>query len=172
MSSITIRAATGSDLPQLAALRAAEWGTQSYWQQRLAAYLDGTGGPGSALPERIILVATRSHAASDAECEKSPNAANSEQSITGFAACHRTTRFDCDAELQWINVHAEQRGQGIASESLRKIAEWCVNNNIARVCVDVEPDNTAARALYQKRGARELDSHWLMWDDIREFRNR
>ena len=49
---------------------------------------------------------------------------------------------------------------------LRAIAEWFVQTNATKVCVDVDPANHSARRLYESHGARELNSHWLVWDDI------
>jgi len=41
----------------MARLRAEEWGTQDYWETRIAAYLDGELHPQKALRERAGYVA-------------------------------------------------------------------------------------------------------------------
>jgi len=40
------------DIAGMARLRAEEWGTQDYWETRIAAYLDGELHPQKALRER------------------------------------------------------------------------------------------------------------------------
>ena len=32
--------------------------------------------------------------------------------------------------------------------------------------LDREPDNEKARSFYRRHGAQELNSHWLVWEDI------
>ena len=87
--------------------------------------------------------------------------------MAGFVAGHLTTRYACDGELQWINVTPESRGIGMASELLRWMARWFVDQEAFRICVDVEPDNARARAFYHRHGAERLNKHWLVWKDIR-----
>jgi ribosomal protein S18 acetylase RimI-like enzyme len=70
--------------------------------------------------------------------------------------------------LEWINVIPERRGAGVASELLRLLAGWFVEQKAFRVCVDVEPSNTVARAFYTRHGAETLNPHWLVWNDIRK----
>ncbi|MGB6077420.1 MAG: GNAT family N-acetyltransferase, partial [Candidatus Acidiferrales bacterium] len=86
--------------------------------------------------------------------------------LVGFIAGHLTRRHSCDGELEWINVIPERRGGGIASELLRLLAGWFVAQKASRICVDVEPTNTAARRFYARHGAEELNPHWLVWKDI------
>jgi ribosomal protein S18 acetylase RimI-like enzyme len=89
-----------------------------------------------------------------------------ESTVVAFAAGHLTTRYACDGELQWINVIPESRGVGVASELLRLIARWFAGNEAFRICVNVDPDNSTARAFYTRHGAKKLNEHWLMWNDI------
>jgi len=87
--------------------------------------------------------------------------------LVGFVAGHLTRRYGCQGELEWINVLPERRGAGIASELLRLLAGWFVEQKAFRVCVDVEPSNAVARAFYTRHGAETLSAHWLVWYDIR-----
>jgi ribosomal protein S18 acetylase RimI-like enzyme len=73
--------------------------------------------------------------------------------MAGFVAGHRSQRFDCDGELQWIDVAEEFRGRGIAGRLLTEMAEWFVRHDARRVCVNVDPGNAIARRLYASRGA-------------------
>ncbi len=59
------------------------------------------------------------------------------------------------------------QGQGIAYRLLTRIAGWFVEHNARRVCVNVDPKNTAACSLYMKSGAQPLNEHWMIWNDAR-----
>ena len=139
------RLATAADIPAMARIRAAEWESQDYWMQRITGYMNGTLHPQQALPERVQYVAVQ-----DGE-------------VLGFIAGHRTRRFECDGELEWINVAAPQRGSGVATELLRLLAGWFVEQQARRICVD--PDDSA-REFYVRHGAVPLNRHWLVWPDI------
>ncbi|HEU5453663.1 MAG TPA: GNAT family N-acetyltransferase [Terriglobales bacterium] len=140
------RLATISDVPAMAKMRAAEWETEEYWQRRLAAYLQGDAKPQKAFAGRVTYAAVH------------------EDRVAGFISGHLTRRFACDGELQFLNVIPEFRGMGVAAELLRRLAQWFVENNAAKICVD--PDQ-AARHFYRKHGAVSLNAHWLVWNDIR-----
>jgi GNAT superfamily N-acetyltransferase len=146
---IAIRPAEDGDIPAMAATRAQEWGTESYWAVRISGYLDGSLSPQHALPERAALVAVDDGA------------------VVGFAAGHRTRRYGCDGELEWINIAREHRARGIAAELLSKVGAWFVERDALRVCVDVEPGNAVARRFYTKHGAVPLNAHWMVWEDAR-----
>lgn len=133
----------------MAAIRAREWETQAYWEKRIREYAGGLASPREALPNRAAFVAI------------------DDGLVVGFVAGHRTRRLGCDGELQWINVIERQRGRGIAGSLLAAMADWFAQHEAFRVCVDVEPGNTAARRLYARYGARPLKPHWMVWDDIR-----
>ena len=82
----------------------------------------------------------------------------------GYTAGHLTERFGCDGELQWIYVVRAHRRAGVASELLRLLAGWFVEQGARRICVDVGDDE--ARPFYQRHGAVELNRHWMVWNDI------
>ncbi len=132
----------------MARLRAEEWETIEYWVARITGYLGGTQDPRNSLSARQAFVATV------------------DDEVVGFVAGHLTHRYGCTGELEWINVARTHRSRGIASVLLRAIAEWFVEANATKVCVDVDPANLSARRLYESHGARELNPHWLVWDDI------
>ncbi len=132
----------------MARIRANEWGEPEYWERRIAGYLHGELNPRQARAPRACFVAVE------------------EGAVIGFAAGHLTTRYACDGELQWINVIPESRGTGMASELLRLMARWFVENKALRICVDVDPNNSTARAFYRRHGAEMLNEHWLVWNDI------
>ena len=66
-----------------------------------------------------------------------------------------------------MNVARESRGQGIAGGLMVKIGEWFAAQHLSRVCVNVAPENGAARRLYTRHGAQPLDEHWMIWEDPR-----
>lgn len=92
--------------------------------------------------------------------------ATREQEVIGYIAGHLTRRFDCDGEVQYLWVAPAHRGSGIATRLLEALAEWFCGQGAHCVCVDVVPDNVRARAFYARHGARELNPHWMVWDDI------
>jgi RimJ/RimL family protein N-acetyltransferase len=65
------------------------------------------------------------------------------------------------------NVVEEKRGRGIADGMMAKIGTWFVEQNAVRVCVNVDPRNTAARKLYARCGAQPLNDLWMIWEDAR-----
>jgi ribosomal protein S18 acetylase RimI-like enzyme len=136
------------DISAMALIRSREWGGVKYWEDRISGYLYGGLNPQKALASRSCYVAVE------------------EDSVVGFVAGHLTRRYACDGELEWINVIPDQRSKGVASQLLRLMAGWFIEQGARRVCVDVEPSNTAARAFYRRHGAEDLNPHWLVWSDI------
>lgn len=146
---LTIRPADATDVPCIAELRAQTKGTQSFWADRIERYLRGDHSPQKALDARSAFVATH------------------EGKIVGFVAGHRTRRFDCDGELQWIDVDHQHRRRGIGYHLMAQMGEWFVSNNAQRICVNVDEHNIAARKLYEKCGARVLGDAWMLWETRR-----
>jgi ribosomal protein S18 acetylase RimI-like enzyme len=147
---IIIRAAEAAHVPSIAAIRAQEWETQAYWEKRIGNYLRGEIAAQHALPGHAVFVAIR------------------EQEVIGFIAGHRTTRHGSQGELEWMDVVAAHRRQGIAGQLIVTLAGWFIEQQALRICIDVKPDNLAARGLYAKYGARRpLNPHWMFWEDIR-----
>lgn len=145
---VLYRPATLLDVSDMAQLRSEHWGNAPDWEHRIAAYLSGELHPRHALLPRVAIVAEQN------------------DEILGFIAGHLTRRYKCDGELEWINVSEPQRGQGVASELLRHLGEWFVENGAHRVCVDVQPRNADARAFYAHHGAERLNDHWMVFPDI------
>jgi RimJ/RimL family protein N-acetyltransferase len=71
-----------------------------------------------------------------------------------------------------MDVAVTHRRQGIAGQLIVRLSEWFVELEAYRVCIDVQPQNTAARALYAKFGAVPLNPHWMHWPDIRVVAQR
>lgn len=148
MPQIHYRTAVEQDIAAIAKLRTGGWGTEEYWLPRVTGYMAGTSHPQQALIPRIVFIATDGDKA------------------VGFIAGHLTRRFNCEGELQWIDVMPEYRRTGVAAALLRLLAEWFVQQHALRVCVNAEPGNTAACHFYKKYGAGQLNDYWLIWNDI------
>lgn len=144
---IIIRVAEQADIPAMAQLRAQTKGTQAFWTERIRQYLRGEHSPQMALGNRSAFVA--------AEAGK----------VIGFVAGHRTRRFDCEGEVQWIDVDHQQRGFGIGYRLMAQIGAWFESQNARRICVNVDTDNMPARKLYEKCGAQPLSDAWMIWED-------
>lgn len=135
----------------LAKIRAQTWETESFWTDRVGRYLQGTYSPQKAMAARAMFVAVE------------------EKKLIGFVAGHRTTRFKCDGELQWIDVDEDHRGRGIGYALMGRIGTWFVDQGATRICVNVDPANVPARVLYARCGARPLNEQWMIWDDARKI---
>ncbi len=149
MPAINYRKAETSDVPALAQIRSIDWGSEEYWRARISGYMNGELHPQKALAPRIVYVAFDG------------------DSAAGFIAGHLTRRYECDGELEWINVIPTHRRSGVASELLRLLAAWFVGEKAHKICVDVDPANTSARRSYANQGAGSLNPHWMVWNDIR-----
>lgn len=152
MLTLRCREAALEDANALARLRSTTWGTERYWRERIAGYMQGDLHPREALPPRVVYLAEERGLA------------------VGLIAGHLTRRFDCEGELEWLDVLVDRRRAGVAAALLRTLAAWFAERAIGRVCVDVEPDNAPAQAFYRKHGAEDLRPHWLVWPDIRAIR--
>jgi len=143
---IEVRTATAADVAEMARIR--EAGGLPDDAERMARYLAGEHHPQHALAPRVIFVAEQGGR------------------MIGYVAGHRTTRFGCDGELQWIFVLPDHRGSGAADLLLDRLAAWFIGEGARRVCVDVVPENTRARRFYHRHGAQTLHRYWLVWPDI------
>lgn len=148
MSRIRYREGSATDVTEMAQIRAEGGWTGGASAEWMARYLAGTHHPQRARAARRVYVA------------------DDGRRIVGFVAGHLTDRFDCDGELQWLYVIPARRGGEIASELLRHLAEWFLENQAQRICVNVDSENRIARRFYERRGARALNQHWLVWDDV------
>jgi GNAT superfamily N-acetyltransferase len=151
MPSLIYREAVLADVPSLARIRAIEWESEQYWTERITGYMEGRLHPQKALAPRIVFIASEFVASEQGE-------------IIGFVAGHLTRRFDCEGELEWIDVIRERRGRGIGSEMVRILARWFAEQDARRVCVD--PGNPSARQFYARLNAQNLNQHWMFWPDI------
>ena len=104
---VILRVVEEADVPAMAAIRAREWGTETFWADRISRYLSGQHSPQQALPARAAFVAIDG------------------SDLIGFVAGHKTGRLGCDGELQWINVVKERRGLGLSFRGSAKSNGSC-----------------------------------------------
>lgn len=147
MTPVLYREAKTQDIPSLARIRGTDSVSEQHWNNRISSYLSGIHHPQQALKPRMIYVAII------------------DEAIVGFIAGHLTRRYDCEGELQWINTVDQYRGYGIASELVKRLSKWFIEQKAYKICVD--PGNELARNFYKKNGAKNLNDHWMFWDDIR-----
>lgn len=144
---MVIHVAGDNDIQPMARLRSAESGEEASWIDRISRYRRGEHSPQQALPERVILVAA------------------DQGQVVGFISGHRTRRFGCDGELQWLNVVEHKRGLGIADQLISRLGAWFVEQGAQRICVNVASDNIAAQRVYARCGAKALSENWMVWKD-------
>lgn len=147
--SISYRKARIKDVPALARLRSLSWSDIDFWEPRISAYLNGTHKPQKALSGGVVFVACL------------------EGIVIGMVAGHLTVRFDCEGELQWIDVDTTYRGQGIGVQLVKTLAAWFSEQGAHKVLVD--PGNEIARKFYARIGAANLDDHWMFWNNIEQI---
>ena len=132
-------------------LTAVENGRAAYDAQALRdrweRYLRGLHHPRQALAPRIAF------------------AAFSGDAMAGYIAGHFSERHGTDGELQSVYVLSEHQRQGIGTALLLDLARWFAGYGRRKVCVGIEPTNPFRR-FYEKQGARYINKHWLVWDDI------
>ena|SRR5689334_709384 len=137
------------DVPSLARLRSTSKDEVSFWENRIARYLAGIHNPQKALPQRVIFVAEIDGA------------------LAGFIAGQLTTRYDCEGEVQWLDVDPSLRRKKTGSTLVQVLAKWFIENHAYKVCVD--PGNEAARLFYFANGATDLNAHWMYWKNIKQI---
>ncbi|HEY1871745.1 MAG TPA: GNAT family N-acetyltransferase [Chitinophagaceae bacterium] len=145
---LTFRTATDKDLPALAYLRASSQDQIRFWLERISLYLSGTHNPQKSLPQRVIYIA------------------ESKGKIIGFIAGQLTTRYECQGELQWLDVMPDYQRKKVGSTLVKILAAWFIQNEAYKVCVD--PGNDVARLFYLANDARNLNEHWMYWENIQK----
>lgn len=114
-----MREATPSDAPTMAGLRRRGNWEGGGSQNRIQRYLTGEHHPQHAERDRIAYVGFLDGV------------------LLGFIAGHRTKRFGCTGELQWILVDPDVRGTSLASDLFPRLREWFVTRGAYHVCINV-----------------------------------
>jgi hypothetical protein len=109
-SVIQYRLATKSDIPALAVIRSKDWETPDYWTLRIEGYMKAEIHPQKALGPRVVYLATEN------------------ERVAGFIAGHLTQRFNCDGELEWIDVIEQYRIRASAHAGSMVYRSQCFYN--------------------------------------------
>lgn len=141
------REAGSADVEEMARCRLAD-PEAGIADPRMAAYFEGRHHPHEALAPRTGYVAV------------------ADGDVVGYIAGHRSRRFGCDGEVQYLFVAPHHRKQGVATVLLRLQAEWFKAQGATKVCVNVNLDSPTVRPFYAGRGAAALNEHWYVWPDI------
>jgi GNAT superfamily N-acetyltransferase len=147
IESIRFRAATSADVAAMAQCRLTDPAAGAA-DRRMTAYFDGQHHPQQALLPRNGYVALAG------------------ETVVGYIAGHRTTRYGCAGEVQYLFVAPACRRRGIAAALIRLLAGWFGEQGVAKVCVNVDIDSPAAEPFYVSVGASALNRHWYVWEDI------
>jgi len=148
IESLRFREASAADVAAMALCHLDDPNTPAP-DSRIAGYLDGIHHPQQALRPRIAYVALV------------------DDVIVGYTAGHRTTRHDCEGELQCLFVSPKFRRQGIATELLKLLARWFESQNARKVCVALAGDSPPeAQPFCDSAGAVPLKKYWYAWEDI------
>lgn len=147
-NAIRYREANLLDVPEIARLCADSHLEEGYWRARLTGYMKLEFNPHQATSQRLIYVAVHKGV------------------VIGFVAGHLTKRQEYAGQIQWIATDAQWRRTGVGSELLWIMAGWFVENQVASVRVDLDPDNNTAQSFYQHHHAASINRYWLYWDDI------
>jgi GNAT superfamily N-acetyltransferase len=144
---VSYREATSADVPAMAECRLGDAEADAA-DARMAAYLEGEHHPQHALAPRIAFIAL----------EKGV--------VVGYIAGHRTRRFGCDGEVQYLYVASSHRRRGIATHLLRLLLQWFESQGATKICANVNVDSPVASTFYDTHGAVRLHRYWYMWEDI------
>ncbi|HZO90662.1 MAG TPA: GNAT family N-acetyltransferase [Chthonomonadaceae bacterium] len=144
---IRYREATSADVEAMARCRLTDPAAGAA-DPRMAAYFEGEHHPQQALRPRIGYVALAG------------------ETVIGYIAGHRTRRYACDGEVQYLFVAAEYRRRAVATALLRLLAGWFREQGATKVCVNADLDSPAAQPFYTSQGASALNKHWYLWEDI------
>lgn len=116
-------------------------------QARWDAYIRRLSHPQHALEPRVVF------------------AAMARDRMVGYIAGHFSARFKAQGELQSMYVRKEFQRCGIGVSLLDQLARWFVAHERRAVCVGIDSANPYKK-FYEKHGARYINRHWLIWDDI------
>lgn len=84
----------------------------------------------------------------------------------GLANCF--INFSTWQAKQLLNIHdlivsPNHRRLGVGEYLLNEIHNFCANNEMCKVTLEVRDDNTKAQALYKKVGYKPMDPEYLFW---------
>ena len=125
----------------------------------MASLRDASGWTGGAGADTMRRYLAGEHHPQQALAPRAAFVAEADGVVVGYVAGHRTTRFGCAGEIQWLLVAPAYRGGEVGAGLLAAMAAWFVAEGAGRVCVNVAPENAPARRLYARHGAMALSEY-------------
>lgn len=121
-----------------------------FYENRWRSYLTGERSPNLALAPRVAFLA---HVCGEP---------------VGFSACHHTTKWNVDAELQSLHVLQEHQRHGIGTLLFAHCVRWARDENRRSLGVDVALENPY-RTFYIKHGGIAHDPHTYAWHNLNDL---
>ncbi|MDA3930557.1 MAG: GNAT family N-acetyltransferase [Prolixibacteraceae bacterium] len=89
--------------------------------------------------------------------------------VAGIANCFLA--FSTFKGKQLINIHdfavdPKFRRMGIGEAMMGKIVDYCNENNLCKITLEVRKDNFGAKKLYEKTGFKESEPEYLFWEKL------
>lgn len=89
--------------------------------------------------------------------------------VAGLANCF--VNFSTFKGKQLINIHdfavsPDFRRKGIGEAMMNRIVEYCTENNLCKITLEVRYDNPKAQNLYKKNGFVECEPPMYFWEKI------
>jgi GNAT superfamily N-acetyltransferase len=122
--------------------------------ERWTHYINRTRSPNLALDPRIIVLAS------------------TEDAVVGTIACHQTTKWGLEAELQSLYILKPLQGRSIGTALFGFIVAWLEKRGLRSLGVGVHRRSSYNR-FYEKLGGVQRDEHtyaWTDWEQLRSLR--
>jgi GNAT superfamily N-acetyltransferase len=120
--------------------------------ERWMHYINRTRSPNLALDPRIVILAC------------------AEQDVVGYIACHQTTKWSVDAELQSLYLLKPYQGRGIGTALFSLSVAWLEKSGLRSLGVGIHP-NSPYNRFYEKLGGVQRDAHTYTWTDWRQLQS-
>lgn len=120
--------------------------------ERWTHYINRTRSPKLALDPRIVVLAC------------------AEQDVIGYIACHQTTKWGVQAELQSLYILKPYQGRGIGTALFSLVVAWLEQRGLHTLGVGVHRGSPYNR-FYEKLGGVRRDEHTYVWVDWQQLRS-
>ena len=88
--------------------------------------------------------------------------------MVGYTACHHTTKWGVEGELQSMYVLKDYQGQGIGTHLFELVVNWVRGGGIYSMGVNLYSENPYRR-FYEKMGGEYLRPSALLWKDLKNW---
>ncbi len=90
-----------------------------------------------------------------------------QEETAGYAIISQTYSHEAGGLVWWLEeiyVRPAFQGRGLGHQYLNTIIEQAREQKIARLRLEVEPDNLRAKALYKALGFQDLEYRQMVWE--------